>query len=133
MSAAEHHIPQDLQAVREWLAPLVRVNLWFHYENTSWYCLVEDFDITGMGPTRDDAFADMIGLLGAYLGSHYKAGVAFEHTKRPIPPKLKLQIRARAAASSALARLSRPQGAEPKSEELATFIPADALLAPAFC
>jgi hypothetical protein len=133
VSAAEHQSPPDLDAIHQWLMPLVRVQVWFRYEHGSWYCLAEDFDITGMGSSRDAAFSDMVDLLGAYLGSHYKAGAAFEQTLRPIPRKLKIQIRSQVAASSVRSRLARSRGAMRKSEELATFIPADALVRPAFC
>jgi hypothetical protein len=84
--------------------------------------LIEEFDITGMGSTREEARLDALHLLGAYLRDHFEDGTPFEQTFRPIPRRLKFEVR----ASTLIHRLLRalgPRGAK----EYKVLVPPSAL------
>src|SRR5215211_6225980 len=80
-------------------------------EDSRWFVLIEEFDITGMGETLEDARWDALHLLGAYLHDHFHDGTPFEQTLRPIPRRLKLKIRAETKIHQ-IARRVGPRGAK---------------------
>jgi len=81
------------EAFSAWLPEWFEITLATRRENGRWFALVEEFDITGMGDSEMAAQRDMLGLLAAYLVSHFEEGHAFEDAWRPIPRGLKLTIR----------------------------------------
>lgn len=84
---------QVVDRVRAWLPEWLELTLAQKCEDGRWFVLIEDFDITGMGATLEDARRDALQLLGAYLGDHFKDGTPFDETFRHIPLRLKLEVR----------------------------------------
>jgi hypothetical protein len=134
MSTAEHSHDDpealDPEAMKEWVRPLMHMHVWCRKEHGQWYVLAEEFDITGMGDTEEAAYQDMLGLLAAYLSSHYADGASFEDAMRPIPAKLKRQIRMQAALSAVRNAAARVLSRTPRSQsqEYSTLISADSVL-----
>ncbi len=128
MSATgEHDRVQQRHAFEEWLqdGPLDIAVAW-KYEHGDWFCLIEQFDIIGTGPSERDAFRDALGLLGAYLFSFFKDGRPISDALRPIPLRLRAEIWRDVIAGGLLQRVRRkPAGHESKvvvlPEQVAAF------------
>jgi hypothetical protein len=88
--------PQDHSpaALDEWLEDWLPLTFARRRDGDRWFSLIEEFDITGMGATPREARDDALSLLSAYLHAHYEDGTPFKETLRPIPRRLKLEIRA---------------------------------------
>lgn len=86
---------------RDWVGDgLEGVRVLFKCENESFYCLVEDFNVVGMGATPMDAWRDTFGSLATYLFSEFLDGHSLEEARRPIPRKLHREIRRHLAAAA---------------------------------
>ena len=97
----------------EWLPRWLELTLAKKPERGRWFVLIEEFDITGVGSTPNDALDEAISLLMAYLEAHYADGASFEDTLRPIPRRLRLII----LAGVALHRLwPKPQKLRPGAQ-----------------
>ncbi|MGI8904343.1 MAG: hypothetical protein ACR2IP_11960 [Solirubrobacteraceae bacterium] len=92
----------------EWLPRWLELTFAKKREDGHWFVLIEEFDITGMGPTLDDARDEAFSLLTAYLQAHYADGSSFEETLRPIPRRLRLAIRAGTARHRLWPETMRP-------------------------
>lgn len=79
--------------LRVWFPEWLELTLAQKREDDRWFVLIEEFDITGMGATIEAARTDALSLLGAYLADHWKDGIPFEQTFRPIPRRVKLEVR----------------------------------------
>lgn len=101
MATSQHHLQSssapaeedNLKPFMAWLGGYLRLRIATKRENGRWFALVEEFDITGMGDTENEAVQQMFDLLGAYLWAHFADGNTFADAKRPIPLSLKLRIR----------------------------------------
>lgn len=94
-----------------WLldAPLDLSVYWKHQDN-QWFCMFEDYDITGVGADERSSYRDAVGLLGAYLCSCFVDGLTVDQARRPVPWKLKLEIRRDLLIGGILSRLSNEPG-----------------------
>lgn len=117
-TATDHpHAPApNRDALSAWLMGLPEFTVVTKRDHDGrWFALVEEFDITGMGDSEDAALKDMLGLLSAYLLAHFEDGTPFEETRRPIPRRLKLEIRAGSLMLHGVQRLAhRERGRERK-------------------
>lgn len=102
----------------EWL----EVTLAQRCDSERWSVLIEEFDITGMGSTLEDARRDAMQLLHAYLLDHFQDGTPFEETLRPIPRRLRLEVRAGTMLHRVVRALG-PRGAK----EYKVLVPPSAL------
>lgn len=97
-----------------WVAARPLSVVWKH-EHGDWFCLFEQFDITGTGDSERDAYRDALGLLVAYLSTYFHEGQPLRAALRPIPLRLKLEIRRDVIVGSVLRRvLHRPGDHESK-------------------
>jgi hypothetical protein len=105
-------------AFLDWVPDGARLNLWLKPENGHWFALAEEFDITGMGSDPGGAIEDALHLVDAYLLAHFKDGVGYEAALRPIPLRMKLEIKALAMANR-LVRLLPSAGPGAHEERIA--------------
>jgi hypothetical protein len=117
-------VDAKMEAFDQWMRGLLSFRVALRREQGQWFALAEDFDITGMGESREDALRDMVGLLSAYLMAHFEDGTPFEQTLRPIPRRLRIEIRRDTFLSQILERFAHRA---PRNEEAQTLVPAEYL------
>ena len=129
MATAEDTSPlrdPELAAFSAWLDDLPEFTVATKCDSDGrWFALVEEFDITGMGGSEGAAVRDMVHLLAAYLWAHFRDGTPFAQTLRPIPTKLKFEIRRDSLVGRGLNAVHRRQ----RGRERTMLFPADYLQA----
>lgn len=78
--------------IDDWLPHWLRLTFALRRMDERWFVLIEEFDITGVGATPEDARDEAMKLLGSYLHAHYEDGATFEQALRPIPRRLRWLI-----------------------------------------
>ena len=104
------HPKQDITAsgeqAKNWPNP-IKISIWLVDEGGSWSALASEFDVVGMGATRDAALNNLGETLGTYLASYFQEGASFEEALRPIPRRENLKLRFSAAVTALKGRLPR--------------------------
>ncbi len=95
---------QQIADFDAWLPDDMELHVAVKREETQWFALLLEFDITGCGETRAEAVRQSFELLTAYLQDYFGEGAEFADALRPIPSKLRLQITVESALARALRR-----------------------------
>lgn len=77
----------------EWVPDGAKLHIWLTPDEGHWFALVEEFDITGMGATQDEAIDDARELVDSYLMSYMRDGAPYKDALRPIPLRMRLEIK----------------------------------------
>ncbi len=121
-AATAAELREFAEAFRAWLPDWLEITLATRRDGYRWFALAEEFDVTGMGDSEQAASQDMIGLLAVYLLSHFEEGHEFDQALRPIPGRLKMEIRRDQFLNRVRRLVRRPVG-----RETPLLIPPDAL------
>jgi hypothetical protein len=95
---------QQIADFDAWLPDDLELHVALKREDSQWFALLLEFDITGCGETRAEAVRQSFELLTAYLQEYFEEGAEFGDTLRPVPGKLRLQITVESAVARALRR-----------------------------
>ncbi len=95
---------QQIADFNAWLPDDLELHVAVKREETQWFALLLEFDITGCGDTRAEAVRQSFELLTAYLQEYFDEGANFADALRPVPAKLRLQITVESALARALRR-----------------------------
>lgn len=99
----------DPRAFADWFDQERAFALAVERREARWYALLMDFDITGVGATRQDAIEQAFDLLTAYLVAYFEDGQPFSAALRPIPRLLRARIRLETSIGRLVRRLGGRQ------------------------
>ena len=124
---ATQHYGATTLASDEWIPGWQALHFAGQKRDGRWFVIIEEFDIAGVGDTIEDARAEALALLNAYLQAHRDDGTRFEETLRPIPRRMKIEIR----LGTALHRVLGGDHAERALSEERVLVPRSAIDGPA--
>jgi predicted RNase H-like HicB family nuclease len=86
---------------------VIEARVWLVREDEHWAAIASDFDVVGIGDSRERALCELQELLDTYLGSFIAEGRPFDEARRPLPAGEELRLRARRLMSPILRWLDR--------------------------
>jgi predicted RNase H-like HicB family nuclease len=99
-------------AQSNWPNP-IKLSIWLVCEDDQWSALASEFDVVGMGGTKEAAMENLMEMVAAYLASYMQEGVPFEEARRPIPFRERVRLGLAAFRTTASDRLpARTKGTQ---------------------